>query len=245
MNAQHDESEQVSRPITGEKNTLKIWDLPVRLFHWSLVLAFIAAYATHTLGPTYFQYHVWCGYVVIVLIMFRFVWGLVGTYHAKFINFVRNPIATAKYIVSIIKKTDAPHAGHNPLGAVMVILLLITLIAQAISGLFSNDEIFNLGPLYGYISNELSLSLTSLHRKLFYWILGAVILHIIAIGFHVFYKHENLVKAMFTGEKNAAGLEGEKEITSSRIGLAIIIVIALSLALTWLIYSAPEIENNF
>ena len=245
MNSQLENSDQVSGNLLTQKNTLKIWDLPVRLFHWGLVAAFIAAYATHYLGATYFKYHAWCGYVVIVLTVFRLMWGLVGTYHARFINFVRNPVATAKYIASMIKKTDTRHAGHNPLGAVMVITLLIALLAQAISGLFSNDEIINLGPLYGYINNDLSLSLTSLHRQLFYWILGAVILHIIAVGIHVWFKRDNIVKAMLTGEKTAAGLEGEQEITSSRIGLATIIVITLSLALTWLIYSAPEVENFF
>ncbi len=245
MNSPHENSEEAPASLAAQKNTLKIWDLPVRLFHWGLVAAFVEAYTTHYLGATYFKYHTWCGYSVIVLTMFRLVWGLVGTYHARFINFVRPPVATAHYIASMIKKTDARHAGHNPLGGAMVIILLMALLAQAFSGLFSNDEIFNLGPLYGYVSDDLSLSLTSLHRQLFYWILGAVILHIIAVCLHVFFKRDNIVKAMLTGEKNAAGLEGVKEITSSRIGLAIIIVITLSTALTWLIYSAPKIENNF
>lgn len=227
------------------KNTLKVWDLPVRLFHWSLVILFIAAYVTNALGTNYFTYHLWSGYAIIVLVSFRILWGLVGTYHARFFNFVRNPLVTTKYALSVLRKKDKHYAGHNPLGAVMVIVLLLTILTQAVTGLFSNDEIFNLGPLYGYISDELSLQLTSLHRQLFYWILGAVVLHILAVFAHVFFKRENIIKAMFSGEKTAIDFIDKKSIKSSRIWLAIIIVLALSLALAWIIYSAPAAISEY
>lgn len=220
--------------------TVKIWDLPVRVFHWSLVILFIAAYVTNSLGPSYFNYHLWSGYAIIVLVVFRLIWGLVGTYHARFINFVRDPLSTAKYAFSVFKKKDEHHLGHNPLGAVMVVILLIAILVQAVTGLFTNDEIINLGPLYAYISDELSLELTSLHRTLFYWILGAIFLHIAAVLFHVWFKKDNIIKAMFTGNKNTEGVVDVKPIKSSRIWLAILIVIVLALALAWVISTAPE-----
>lgn len=225
--------------LEEQPKTLKVWDLPVRIFHWSLVILFIAAYVTNSLGPEYFTYHLWTGYAVIVLVSFRILWGLVGTYHARFINFVRNPVATTKYAFSFIKKSDKHYAGHNPLGAVMVVALLLGVLVQALTGLFTNDEIFNVGPLYAYVTDELSLKLTSLHRQIFYWILGAIVLHILAVVFHVWFKRDNIVKAMFTGKKNAEGLEGEPSIKSSRIWLAIIIVVVLALVLAWVISSAP------
>ncbi|MES2825146.1 MAG: cytochrome b/b6 domain-containing protein [Pseudomonadota bacterium] len=228
-----------------QQSSLKVWDLPVRIFHWGLVIAFVAAYITNLLGVNYFKYHVWCGYTVIILVLFRIIWGVVGTYHAKFIHFVRSPFATTKYALSIIKKADKHYAGHNPLGALMVLVLLLALLIQAITGLFSNDEIFNLGPLYGYVDNDLSLALTEIHQNLFYWILGAVILHIIAVCLHIFFKRDNIIKAMVTGEKSNKGLENETAITSSRIGLAIIIAIILAITLAWVIYSAPEIVTDF
>ena len=218
---------------------LKVWDIPVRIFHWLLVVLFAAAYITNKLGPNYFTYHVWSGYGIIVLVSFRILWGVVGTYHARFINFVPNPITLSQYALRVAKRTERHHVGHNPLGAVMVIILLLTIFIQALSGLFSNDEIFNLGPLYGYISNDLSLTLTSLHRQLFYWILAAVVLHIAAVLFHVFYKRDNIIKAMITGSKAIEDLAGEKAVTSSRIWLAVFIVVALALVLAWIIYSAP------
>ena len=90
--------------------------------------------------------------------------------------------------------------SFKPIGAVMVVVLLLTILIQAITGLFTNDEILNVGPLYAYIIDELSLKLTSLHRQLFYWILAAVLLHIAAVLVHVFFKRDNIVKAMFTGK---------------------------------------------
>lgn len=225
--------------INVQPKTLKIWDLPVRFFHWSLVSLFIAAYVTNALGTNYFTYHLWCGYAIIVLVSFRIIWGLVGTYHARFSSFVRNPITTLKYAISVFKKTDKHYLGHNPLGAIMVVVLLLTILVQAITGLFTNDEIFNTGPLYGYISDTLSLELTSLHRKLFYWILGAVFLHIAAVLIHVFFKRDNIIKAMFTGNKSAKDAENEIAISSSRVILAIIILVILALILAWVITHAP------
>lgn len=229
----------------AEQRTVKVWDIPLRIFHWSLVILFAVAYITNSLGTDYFKYHLWSGYAIIVLVSFRILWGIVGSYHARFINFVQNPVATAKYALSVFKRKDKHYAGHNPLGAIMVIALLLTILAQAVTGLFTNDEIFNLGPLYGYISNDLSLTLTSLHRQLFYWILAAVALHILAVLAHVFLKRENIIKSMFSGKKQGADLTNEKSIGSSRIWLALIILVILSLALAWVIYTAPEAISEY
>lgn len=227
-----------------ERKTIKVWDLPIRIFHWLLVLLFIAAYVTNALGPNYFQYHLWTGYAVIVLVSFRIIWGLVGTYHARFINFIHNPITTVQYTFATLKNIEKHYAGHNPLGAIMVVLLLVAILIQAVTGLFTNDEILNLGPLYAYVTDELSLQLTSIHRQLFYWISCAILIHIIAVFIHVFFKKENLIKAMFTGKKPAEGLEKAESIGSSRIWLAAIIIIVLAAILGWLITTAPEAVVN-
>ena len=228
--------------------TIKVWDLPVRIFHWSLVVLFITAYVTNSLGSDYFIYHLWSGYALIVLVIFRIVWGVVGTYHARFTHFLKNPITTAQYALSLFKKKEKYYLGHNPLGAVMVVILLIATLVQAITGLFTNDEIFNVGPLYAYIDDELSLQLTSLHRQLFYWILGAISLHILAVIFHVLFKRDNIIKAMFTGKKNlpstgetnSQATDAQVSISSSKIGLAIVILIVLAAILAAVILTAPE-----
>jgi cytochrome b len=217
----------------------QVWDLPVRVFHWLLVLAVAGAWITHQLGVVYFKYHVWCGYTVLVLVSFRILWGLVGTRHARFWNFVRNPFATIRYSFAFLGGREPHYAGHNPLGGWMVLLLLSSLLAQAVFGLFGNDEIFNLGPLYGYVTNDTSLELTSLHRKLFYWILGAIVLHIGAVIFHRIARGENLVRPMFTGRKPAAVVPESEAIGSSRLIAAIAIVVLLAATLAWIVQHAP------
>jgi cytochrome b len=217
----------------------RVWDLPVRLFHWSLALAVLGAWVTHELGTAYFVYHLWCGYAVLLLVGFRIVWGLIGTRHARFVNFLHGPAVTLRYALDLVRGRELPYAGHNPLGAWMVVVLLLALLAQAILGLFGNDEILNFGPLYGYISNELSLKLTSVHRQLFDWILAAVALHIAAVAFHRFARSENLVRAMFSGRKPAEAVRPEEEIQSSRVVLAIVVALALAALIAWVVIHAP------
>jgi cytochrome b len=231
-----------SSAVTSARHTaeLKIWDLPTRVFHWLLVLSFAAAYVTNWLGVSYFTYHLWAGYFVVILLVFRILWGIVGTHHAQFINFVRHPLESVKYAFQLAKGKSKSYPGHNPLGALMVLTLLLVLLLQAVTGLFANDEIFNIGPLYGYISHELSLKLTAVHKELFYWILGAVVLHVAAVLFYVLVKRENLVKAMVTGKKPAKDLVDAETIDSSRIWLALVLIVIISALLAWIIVAAPE-----
>jgi len=216
-----------------ENEQALIWDLPVRVFHWALVIAMIAAFVTHRLGPEYFKFHAWSGYAVLVLVVFRIVWGIVGTRHARFLQFVRGPKTIAYYL----RGRERYFPGHNPLGALMVVGLLVALLVQAITGLFSNDEIFNVGPLYGYVENELSLRLTSLHRQLFYWIAAAIAVHVAAVIAYRVFKKERLVEAMVTGRKH--DVSPADAITSSRLGWAILILVVIVLLLASLIASAP------
>jgi cytochrome b len=219
--------------------TRKVWDWPVRIFHWLLVLSIIGAYVTHRLGIEYFKYHLWCGYTVIVLVVFRIIWGLVGTRHARFHHFVRGPVTTVRYGRELLRGEHTPHAGHNPLGALMVVALLASLLVQAITGLVANDEIFNTGPLYGYVTPERSLDLTSLHRQLFYWIVALIALHIAAVLVHLVFKKENLAHALITGRKPATQVAEHEEIRSSRTVLALLILIGIAGLLTWLVRTAP------
>ena len=223
-------------------SSIKVWDLPVRIFHWALVLAVSGAYLTHEAGIEYFKYHLWCGYAVVILVSFRILWGIVGTYHARFWNFVQNPIHTLRYGLELLRNKEPHYIGHNPLGAWMVIVLLVALLAQGITGLFSNDEILNFGPLYGYVSNDLSLKLTSIHRQLFDLLAAAVAVHVLAVLFHLVIKKENLIRAMFTGRKPRNQVNSSLEIQSSRLWLAALLLLALCAALTWLVTHAPVPE---
>jgi len=228
-----------SRQAPAAASRRLVWDWPVRIFHWSLVVSILGAFATNRLGVKYFAYHAFFGYAVITLVVFRVWWGFLGPRHARFANFVKGPKAVLRYMHATGRGWKTRHAGHNPLGALMVVLLLALLGAQAAFGLFANDEIFNAGPLAGLVSKSVSLNLTSLHRKLFYLIAGAAILHIGAVLAHWRLKGDNLVSAMITGKKPAHLVEAHEEIRSSRGVLAVTLFIAISLVLATLLHFAP------
>jgi cytochrome b len=123
----------------------------------------------------------------------------------------------------------------------MVVFLLIGLGVQAVSGLFGNDEIFNAGPLVSYVTKNVSLQLTSLHRHLFYWLAAAIALHVLAVVAHRMFDQSDLVRAMFTGRKqrsSAADAEAD-DITSSRTWLAVLLTIAIATALAFVVTHAP------
>jgi cytochrome b len=228
-------------PVQPER---QVWDLPVRIFHWSLVGAFVAAFVTNKLGVRCFKYHVWAGYAVILLVAFRLIWGLVGTRHARFRNFLRGPVETLAYTLGLHAGKDAHYPGHNPLGALMVLALLAALAAQSALGLFANDEIYNVGPLYGYVSKECSLALTSIHRRLFYWLAGAVVLHVLAVIAHKVFKNENLVRAMITGRKPHHAVPAHEAIHSSRLWLAVFLGLVLAAGMAVIVSHAPKAADS-
>lgn len=227
------ENEHVSSPSTyRETGTFRrVWDWPTRLFHWGLAASILGAYVSNRLGASYFSLHLFFGYATIVLVVFRLIWGFVGTHHARFVNFLEGPRGVLRYVSAVGRKRHTRYAGHNPLGALMVVTLLSVTGAQAALGLFGNDEIFNLGPLAGFVSKETSLLLTSLHRKLFYVILFAVVFHVGAVLIHVFVKREPLILAMITGCKPAHIVQPDEAIASSRSLLAILLFATLAVAL--------------
>jgi cytochrome b len=217
-----------------------VWDLPVRIFHWSLAAAFLAAFVTNRLGVTYFKYHVWTGYLVIVLVGFRLLWGFVGTRHALFRNFVRPPREILAYVRGASAQAGQHFAGHNPAGALMVLALLAGAGVQAITGLFANDEIINVGPLYGYVTKDQSLALTSVHSKLFYLLLAAIAAHVLAVVAHKVFRNENLARAMITGRKPVELAPPQEAISSSRLWLAAPLALGVAAVLAWVILHAPH-----
>jgi cytochrome b len=217
----------------------KVWDWPTRLFHWSLVAAILGAYATNRWGASYFTAHLFFGYATIVLVVFRIVWGFVGTRHARFSSFVEGPRGVLRYVSALGRGRKTRYAGHNPLGAVMTLILLGALGAEATLGLFGDDEIFNAGPLAGLVSKDASLALTSLHRKFFYVILFAIVLHVGAVFAHVLLKGEPLIRAMLTGFKPAGLVLPEEAIVSSRGVLAVVLLTVLVSALALGLQLAP------
>jgi cytochrome b len=216
--------------------TRLVWDLPVRLTHWLLVIAVAGCWATHYAGVEWFGWHQRLGYAVLVLVSFRVVWGFVGTRHARFASFLRGPRAIAGYL----RDGDAsPPAGHNPLGGLAVVALLALLLFKSVTGLFANDEILNAGPFYGWVAPALSNRLTTLHRMASDWLLVLIGLHLLAVGWYAIVRRRPLVRAMLSGRKDAARVQRADAIEDSRTLLAIVIVAVLSAVLALAIRAAP------
>ena len=225
----------------AEQGARKVWDLPVRVMHWGLVLAVGGAWLTRELEGDWFAWHVRCGYAVLLLAATRIVWGFVGTRHARFGDFVRGPRAILRYLRVGTGEAGQRIAGHNPLGALMVLAMLAMLLAQAALGLFANDQVMSTGPLFGYVTGETSDRLTSLHKQLFDVIVAAIAVHVAAALFYLWVRRENLILPMITGRKPGDLLPpGASDIGSSRTLLAVGIAAALGALLWWVVKNAPE-----
>jgi cytochrome b len=180
---------------------VKVWDAPVRLFHWLLVAAVVLLFVSGKVGGNLMLYHVYAGYAVLALVIFRILWGFVGSTHALFWNILAGPSRCIAFAKKLFSRDAAPSAGHNPLGGWMVLVILLALLVQAVTGLFSNDDIALEGPLSGLVSKELSDRLTGIHRQNSDVLLVLAGLHVAAVLFHWLVKKENLIAAMFTGVK--------------------------------------------
>jgi len=225
----------------AEAGTRLVWDLPLRIFHWLLVVCVAGSWLTHELGTEWFPWHVRLGYVTLVLVAFRIAWGFVGPRHACFASFLKGPGAVLRYL-----RGEGPvSAGHNPLGALGVAAMLLLLSAQALSGLFANDEILNTGPLYGYVSDGQSDRLTGLHGANFDVLLGLIGLHLAAIGWHRLRRRIDLVRPMWTGRKPAGQVPPGEEIDGHRLWLAVVLVALASAALWRVVTTAPPASMSF
>ena len=172
----------------AEKPMLKVWDIGVRLFHWSLVAGVFGAYLFTS--PRWL--HLWLGYTVAGLIAFRLVWGLIGPRHARFADFVPGPRRLIAYLQDMAKGREKRHVGHNPAGGAMVVVLLLTLTAIAVTG-------YMMG-LDAWFGEEW---LEELHEGLVNFLVLLVALHVGGVLLASHRHRENLVLAMITGQKNA------------------------------------------
>jgi cytochrome b len=213
-------------------HTVRVWDLPTRLFHWSLVVLVVFSFVCVKLGGNWLPWHFRSGYAILALIAFRIAWGFAGGRYARFGSFLYSP---ARILAYLRGATDAPRTlGHNPLGSLSVFALLAIVGLQAIGGLFANDDIASEGPLVKYVSKALSDRVTSLHHVGEKLIVILVIAHVAAIVFYRLRKRENLVQAMISGDKPA-----DDPTLASRddgaLRLRAAVLLALSAAAVWLV----------
>ncbi|MGZ5001190.1 MAG: cytochrome b/b6 domain-containing protein [Methylomonas sp.] len=178
------------------KIEVHVWDWPLRLFHWLLVLSVVGAYTTGTLGGEWTDWHGRFGSLVLGLVVFRLVWGFIGSTHARFVNFFPTFSRLLAYL-----KGEWHGVGHNPAGALAVFALLTTLLFLVGTGLFANDDIGFEGPLFHLIDKDFSDKLSGFHLRAVNVLLILVGIHVAAIVFYQHVKKADLVKPMLTGKK--------------------------------------------
>ena len=178
-----------------------VWDLPTRLFHWLLVILVGTSFVTAKMGGNAMHYHEWSGFVILALLLFRVVWGFVGSRESRFGAFIRGPATVFRYAMSLLSFDSPRYVGHNPLGGWSIVAMLLALFIQTGTGLFANDGIATEGPLSLWVSGETSDWLTGIHKLNQQIIIVLVSIHLFAVVFHLFFKRENLVTPMITGSK--------------------------------------------
>ncbi len=203
---------------------IRLWDLPTRLFHWLLVLAIAASVVSGQLGGNLIDWHGKIGLFILGLIVFRLVWGLIGSTYARFTQFFPTPARLRAYL-----RGEWHGVGHNPLGALSVFGLIGLIGLQVVSGLFSNDDISFVGPLFDLVSRDLSNQLTGLHKLSSNGLFVLIGLHVAAIAFYAHVKKDNLIKPMVVGWKETVDA---KEATGGGV-VALLVALMLAAAVVY------------
>ena len=217
---------------------IRIWDLPTRFFHWLLAAAIIGLIVTGKVGGNAMVWHLRLGYVVFALLIFRLAWGFIGGYWSRFASFFPTPARMGRYF----RKQSTPEdlAGHNPLGALSVIAMLLIIALQLASGLMADDEIAFSGPLTPLVSSDTVYLATDFHKdfgQLLVIVLAA--LHVLAILFYRVFKKQKLTRAMIVGDKlQAEPVPASRDTAGTR--LTALVVIGIS---ALIVYGVLQLGN--
>ena len=221
--------------------TLRVWDLPTRVFHWALALCVTGSVVSAKIGGNATLWHFRFGYAVFTLLLFRLAWGMVGGHWSRFVNFSYAPATALRYLRGRSRAGEFHEVGHSPLGALSVFGLLGLLALQVATGLVADDDISNAGPLVGFVSGATSRTSTAWHNSVGQWsIITLVVLHIAAIVFYLVRRQRNLVRPMLSGDKPLASLGAALAApasvdTAGSRGLALALVVASAALVRWVV----------
>ena len=192
-------------------NDILVWDLPVRVFHWTLALSFAVAYVTGE-SDEWRDLHVASGYTTLGLVAFRLIWGFVGTRYTRFSGFVLGGVAFRRYIAGLVRRTPEHYVGHNPVGSYMIMAMLLIAVLTGVTGFLTLEEVG------GEAFEEVHEVFASL------W-LALVVVHVCGVFVSSILHRENLVRAMITGFKSGTTDQAAEQ---RRLGVALLIVLALA-----------------
>lgn len=204
---------------TAKKTKIQVWDVPTRLFHWGLVISVLYSWFSVKILED-MQQHFYAGYAVLTLLLFRIIWGFVGSHYSRFNAFLFSPSKIFTYLKTLFSSGKAQqerliYPGHNPAGGLSALIMILVLTLQAALGMFSTDDYFY-GPLAGLVGSDQRAWLSSLHLDNVNIIYGLLGLHLLAIIFYKWIKKEPLTKAMITGGKDVDGNSADDESTQHK-----------------------------
>ncbi len=218
--------------------SVRAWDVPTRVFHWTLVALIILAPLTANSGDPLMTWHKRVGYAILVAVLWRLMWGFAGGSTARFSHFFPWPWRVASYLRAVLQGAKPHYLGHNPLGSVMILLLLAAAASQGIAGLFTTDGVVTAGPLYPLASGDWNKLAAGYHAWGFIVILSLAGVHIVAnIAYSIFTK-DNLIGAMVVGTKESAEFVDQPEATGGSIPLAVALLVlsaAIVLGGIWIV----------
>ena len=221
-----------------DRQRMPVWDLPVRLFHWLLAVLVVFSWTTGKVGGDWLEWHMRSGYAILALLLFRVVWGVVGSQSARFASFVRGPSAALAYGRAVMARQVPRIPGHNPLGGWMVLFMFAMLLLQAGSGLFADDEIATRGPLAVKASDAVIAQASRIH---YYdgWVVAAMVaIHIAAVAYYQWLLRVNLIGPMFHGSM-AMNIPGAPPRIASTTFAAVLLAMC-SAAVWWLVVVYPK-----
>jgi len=187
---------------------VRIWDLPTRLFHWLFAAACVTAWVSGD-DPRYTDLHLYAGYVALGLVVFRLMWGVVGGRYARFTQFVKGPAAVRAHLQQLFDHSRPHEAGHNPLGALAILLMLMLVLVLGMTGLVVLGGEEGFGPLAGLFSIAQGVQVHVWHEALAWLLLGLVVVHLAGVALESRLQHQNLPRSMLTGVKVANADEAE------------------------------------
>ena len=219
---------------------IRVWDLPTRLFHWTLALTVVGSVVSAKIGGNAMVWHFRLGFLVLTLIAFRLLWGVLGGRWSRFASFIYAPATVLRYLRGQARPDEHLDVGHNPLGSFSVFALLGLLAAQVATGLVADDVIANIGPLNRFVSSAIASRASSWHADYGQWILiSLVLLHIAAVLFYLFKKRHNLIRPMLVGDKPLPSTTPASADGLPQRLLALMLVLVCGAGAAWVASLAP------
>ena len=185
--------------MNNAAHVVRVWDAPIRLFHWLVAALVAAAYATWRLD--WMVWHEWVGDVLLALLLFRLLWGFFGSDTAQFSRFLTSPRTALQHLSYALVREPDRQVGHNPAGGWMALFLLVLLLAETLTGIYVANDIADVGPLTEIVPAPVANAISAAHSSVWDVLLAAIVLHVLAIIAYAAVKGQNLLLPMVSGTK--------------------------------------------